>query len=253
MEQKEPGRRQVATTNSVFSIVETLQERNGAGVSEVAEAVDLAPSTVHKHLNTLVEREYVVKDGTEYRLGLRFLKHGRSVHNNSPLVPVAQDPIEQLAESVGEFVWVFAEEHGWGVHILKAEGEHGVQTHGKVGKRSHLHYLAAGKAMLAYMAEDRRNRILDRHGLSAKTEQTITDRDELEAEFETIRERGFAFNEEETVSGLRAVGAPIVDECVVGAVCICGPANRMRGERFREELPEKLLGTTNEIELKLSY
>lgn len=248
------ARRQVATTTTVFDIVESIQDLDGAGVSEIARRIDRAPSTVHKHLNTLVDLEYVVKEGTEYRLSLQFMNHGRYVRNNSPLIPVAKRPIEQLADTVGDFVWVIVEEHGWAVHVLKASGEHGIQTHGKIGKRSYLHYLAAGKAMLAFMSGERRERILDRRGLPAKTEQTITDRETLYEALEAIRERGYAFNEEEAVDGLRAVGAPILDDDeVIGAVCVCAPANRLRGDRFRRELPEVLLGTTNEIELMLSY
>jgi DNA-binding IclR family transcriptional regulator len=104
------------------------------------------------------------------------------------------------------------------------------------------------------LSEDEVERILERHGLPKKTDQTITDRNELEEELEEIRAEGVAFNINESLLGERAVAAPIVSEKeVMGAITVVGPANRLSGSYFREEIPDLLLGATNEIELRLKF
>uniref|UniRef100_UPI003EB6AA54 IclR family transcriptional regulator domain-containing protein n=1 Tax=Halarchaeum sp. P4 TaxID=3421639 RepID=UPI003EB6AA54 len=80
---------------------------------------------------------------------------------------------------------------------------------------------------------------------------TITDEEELFAELERTRERGYAIDDEERLPGLRCVAAPVLGDAggVLGAVSIAGPTNRFRGERFEVDLPERLLETVNIIEL----
>uniref|UniRef100_UPI003EBCF134 IclR family transcriptional regulator domain-containing protein n=1 Tax=Halarchaeum sp. P4 TaxID=3421639 RepID=UPI003EBCF134 len=84
---------------------------------------------------------------------------------------------------------------------------------------------------------------------------TITDEEELFAELERTRERGYAIDDEERLRGLRCVAAPILsnEDRVLGAVSIAGPTNRLQGELFEEELPERLLETVNVIELNVTY
>jgi DNA-binding IclR family transcriptional regulator len=50
------------------------------------------------------------------------------------------------------------------------------------------------------------------------TEDTITDRETVLDDLETIRERGYSFNNQENIEGLRAVGVAVKgeDESVLG-------------------------------------
>ena len=87
------------------------------------------------------------------------------------------------------------------------------------------------------------------------TEYTITDRDELEAEFETIRKQGYATNEEEHTKSPRAIATPVTnsDSEVIGAISIADATYRMKGDRSEEKLPELLLEAINEVELDIVY
>lgn len=239
---------------TLFAIVEALQELDGAQLSELAAHLDLAKSTVHGHLATLEMHEYVVREGDTYHLGLGFLELGSHARNRYKLSEVAQPTIEKLAETTGEGVWIVVEEHGRAVYLCQASGENSVQTHVRVGKRVYLHHLATGKAILAHLPRERVEAIVDRHGLPAFTEDTITEREELYGELETVRERGFAVNDGETIQGLRAVGVPITEDGeVVAGLCVSGPANRLKEIDSNEELMDEILGAANEIELKLVF
>jgi hypothetical protein len=70
---------------------------------------------------------------------------------------------------------------------------------------------------MAYLADDRRAEIIDAHGLDETTEQTITDEAVLEEELSSIRERGYALDDEERIDSIRSVAAPIFrgDEVLV--------------------------------------
>ncbi|WIV66999.1 IclR family transcriptional regulator [Natrialbaceae archaeon AArc-T1-2] len=249
------GTRTINAVETAFDIVEHLKEVDGAGVTELATELDLAKSTVHNHLATLYSKGYVVRDGDTYRVALRFLDLGNYAREEDPLYQVGQEKVDELAAETGEKVWILAEEHGRAVHLYDASGKRSVRTYARTGQLNYLHQLAAGKAILAYLPDERVMEIIDRYGLPARTDDTITDPDELRADLERIRERGFAQNREESIPGLHAVGVPITDEdgVAIGSLSLSAPAKRLRGERFDEKIPNLLLGVANEIEINMAY
>ena len=249
------GARTIQSVETAFEIVEHLKETDGAGVSELASALDLAKSTVHSHLATLHSAGYVTRDGDTFHVALRFLDLGNYAREQDTLYQVGRPKVDELAEQTGEKVWILAEEHGRGIHLYVASGKRSVRTYARTGQLNYLHQLAAGKAILAYLPEERIDEIVDRHGLPARTEDTITDPDELRDELAEIRERGFAQNREESIPGLHAVGVPITNErdVAIGSLSLSAPAKRLRGNRFDEEVPNLLLGIANEIEINMAH
>ncbi len=249
------GHRPVKTVETAFDILDTIQRLDDAGVTEIAEEADLAKSTAHRHLHTLSDRGLVVYEDGGYRLSTWFLDYGTHARREHGLFDVVKPKVDELAETTEEKVWSVTEEHGKGVHLYGATGQHSVRTHARTGITTPLHQFAAGKCILAFLPDDRVRGIIDRYGLSASTERTITDRTELLEHLETVRERGYAFNHEEAISGVNAIGVPIKDQSneAIGAISVAGPANRLKGEILTEELPELLLGAANEVEVNLAH
>lgn len=247
--------RPVETLERAIEIIDFLKRDGPATVTEVTEHLDCAKSTAHRYLTTLEANSFVLRESGEYRLGLRFLDYGIAARNRYTVFQEAKPKVDELAEETEEKIWCTVEEHGRSIHIYGARGKRSVRTYARVGYQNYLHQHAAGKAILAHMPDDRVAEIVAGYGLPARTEHTITDPDELWDELETIRDRGYAFNIEESVEGLHAIGAPITDEndIAIGAISISGPANRLQGRRLREELPGLLLGTVNEIVINLAH
>ena len=246
--------RTLSTTRTSFEIIELLKERGGGRVTELASELDLAASTVHSHLTTLMEAGYLSKEGDVYHLSLSFLELGEHVRTRKEPYVVAESYTEQLAAETACRAVLAVEEHGRGVYMYTFSGEHAVWTYSTVGKRFPLHATAAGKAILSRLPEARVDAIIDEFGLAAETDNTITDRATLHEELATIDERGYAYNHEEQLDGVKAVGVPVdgPDGRVIGAFSVASPANRMTGEWFETELPEIVLATANEFELEIS-
>lgn len=245
-----------ATVSSVersYEIVHTLQELDGARIQEIANRLDLAPSTVHKHLATLEKLGYATKEGGQYRVGMRFLTIGGQIRNRSEGYRLAIELVSRMVEETDERAQFVVEDGGHGIYLHTESGEQAVRLDRRIGKRRYLHANAAGKAILSQLPKSRVEEILNRWGLPAETPNTITDPDELRDELDQIRSSGIAFNDEESVEGLRAVGAPVVapSGMVLGAFSISGPARRLKGDHYREELPDLILGFVNELKLNL--
>jgi DNA-binding IclR family transcriptional regulator len=255
MANPETGAR-VQTTALSLDIVDALQANDGLKLGEVAETFDIGKSTAHRHLQTLCDRGYVVKDGDTYELGLASLDPGVYARDDHDVYEVGAQYVDRLAEQTGEQVWLLTRQNGHSVVLYREMGTKTLKSSERLGQRRLLHQSAAGKAMLAALPTEEVRSIVRKHGLEPLTENTITDESELFAELERIRDRGgIGFNHEETSVGLQAVSAPIIDEEseVLGAISVSGPANRLKGSVLEQDLPQQLLSVTNEIQVNLRY
>lgn len=246
----------VKTAKTVFEVLETLHSMEGARVTELANEMGMAKSTIYRHLSTLESSEYVVKEGDRYDIGLRFLTLGEYARNRDEAYQRVRPKIEQLADETDESVQFLVAEHGKAVYIYRETGSEAVSTpNSRIGERIPLHATAAGKSILACYPEEEVRTIVDRVGLAALTENTITDEEALLEELETIEDRGYSMNREENVEGIHAVGVPIkrTNGWPIGAISVSGPAHRLQGSAFEEELPAILLETANQLELNIAY
>lgn len=246
--------RTIKAVDTALDIVDALCELSGATVTELGEHLGLSTSGVHTHLKTLERRGYVIRDGYSYRPSLRFFGIGEQVKREHILIYNAgREEIKKLAEDTGEFGWIMAEERGQGIYVYKCRGSDAVETGNFLpGRPIPLHSTACGKAILAHLPESQVEELIDVAGLEPVTNNTITDQEELRAELDQVRERGYALSSEESVHGIRAAAAPVLtaDGAVMGSVSISGPVSRIKGERFRETLPELLIECSNIIEIR---
>lgn len=245
--------RTIQSVEKACRIVRALRELDGAGVTAIADHTGIPKGSVHTYLNTLKQNDIVTESDGRYRLGFFLLELGEYVKHKSLVYQFGQDPLEELSAETGELARIIVREQGRGVYLAKSEGENAIETTIRPGQREYLHYTSQGKAILAHMSDGDVRAIVDEHGLPERTENTITDSDELFEELAEIRRRGVAFSQSERTRGLRCVAAPIhaPNSEVVAAIGVCGPTSRMRGDRFREELPEIVRDKANVIEINM--
>ncbi|MDZ5811553.1 IclR family transcriptional regulator [Halorubrum sp. AD140] len=240
-----------------LDVIDELVREERLGVTELASRLDLSKSTVHAYLKTLEQAGYVVRAGNKYRLAYALSLLGESVRNQSRLFRIAREEIDELAADTGLYAHLTVEENGKSVNLYQAKGGdvgwYDYQSR-KVQRPEPLHITATGKAILASLSRSTAESIVDAHGLPERTPETITDRESLFDQLETIRERGYAYNDEEEVLGFRAVGAPISDPYgdVLGAVSISGPTSILNGDRFHEESTSIVTRTANLIEVTIN-
>lgn len=236
------------------NILEALKKLDGARLTELADHLDMTKSTIHHHLSTLEANELVVSDGDTYKIGMRFFEYGEYIRSEKPIYDIAVPEVNKLADETGELGNLLIEEHGRGIYLHRAHGKQAISLDTGTGSRVYLHHTALGKAILAYLPEQRVNEILERHGLPQTAEETITTRSKLFDELEEIRSRGYSTDKGERVDEVRAVAAPILKKDEVrGAVSVAGPRSRMQGDWFTTELPELVQRTADVISVNLTY
>jgi len=244
----------VKTTEKSLELVEKLREMNGARIHELTDDLDMTKGAIHNHLSTLRHHGYVRQEENVYHLTLRSLTLGGHVRDTIPLYETGRPKAIQLADDTGMLVNLATEEFGRGVYLYQAQGEYAVNLDTHVGYRIRLHNIAVGKAIFAHLTQEHIDEIINTWGLPQATENTITDREELLEELESVREQGYAVDNEERTKGLACIGAPIlVDDEVLGAISVSAPTRRLGNGHFDGEIIGKVVSTANKIELDLKY
>jgi IclR family acetate operon transcriptional repressor len=235
---KPPAERNRAVVQSVarsLDLLEALGSGEDFGLVELATRTGLQPSTAHRLLATLIERGYVIRDGTgsRYRLGHEVLRlAGHVQRSTSRLRAVARAHLEAMRRESEETANLLVLEDDAVVYIDQVESPRAVRMSARTGLRVPAHATASGKAMLAFQVDGPlvASLLARRDGLPRLTPHTITSPHDLEEEMARIRRRGWAVDDEEYEEGTMCVAAPVFDHTDIPriALSISGPAARIR-------------------------
>lgn len=225
------------------------------GLAELAEAVDLHRSTVHRLLAAL-EREGLVERGGDargYRLGSEMRALGAQALGAADLRALARPGLEEVVRRTGETASL---EVLAGADVLVLEevtGAHVVGSRSSVGARWPAHATSTGKVLLAHLPPAATREMLARP-LPAVTARTLVDGASLRNELAKVRARGWATSVEELEVGYVAVAAPVRGAAgeVVAAICVGGPRDRI-GPEDAEGYSPIVITTADEISSRLGY
>lgn len=244
----------VKSVERSLRLVEAVQRRDGATLTELADELDVAKSTVHNHLLTLERRGYLVREDATFHVGYQFLDHGGFARERLPGYRFVRSTLRDLADGTGERCQFVARQGGEGFVLYQTRGADAVETQFRIGSHGPLHSFPGGKAILAQLPVERISRIVEENGLTAATAATITDPGDLFTELERTTERGVAVNEGEHSVGLSGLSVPVESESeVLGALCLVGPTHRLSDETTEQDLSNRLLEAANELELNITY
>lgn len=246
--------KKVTTVQSVdraLVIIEVLQAHpRGLGVTELANHLDVAKSTIHRLLMSLMQKGFVKReeDSEKYVLGLKLIELGETVSDRLDIRKIASPILQKLAEVTGETVHLVIMDHLEVVYIDKTESAATIRMFSRVGKRAPMHCTGVGKAILAYLPEDKLDQVLDEKPMKKFTETTITNKQEMREHLKLIRKRGYSIDNEEHEEGIKCAASPIFDHNgnVVAGLSVAGPIMRI-DEKKMETFIQATLEASKEI------
>ena len=158
------------------------RSRNGLRGKEIAETLGLPVSTVFRQLKFLAERGFLRNADGVYTLGGALIRLGNAAMRQNPLSRLAHPLLAALSEATCETVHLAERRGGSVVYIDKVEGSRPVRMGSMIGNTGPLYCTGVGKAILAFLPEAERGRLLAEIVFTACTPKTITGREELETE-----------------------------------------------------------------------
>src|SRR3954447_3010149 len=224
-----------------------------AGVTELARRLGLHKSTASRLLATLEKRGLVEQDDEtgKYRLGLAVIRLAQRAERTLDIGRIALPELERLARQAHHPAILAVLDGDRAIVAAQADPPSVTAVPDWTGRRLPLHATAAGKVLLASVAERDVVRIL-RGGLPLLTDRTVVELEPILAELARIRRRGFAVALGELEPTLHAVAAPVLDArgAVIAAVELRGRAIRLPAARL-PELAAAVCDAASAITLRL--
>ena len=234
-----------------FDILELLATSpEGLTLSEISDVLSVPKNSVFRITQTLQARGYLERESHSlvFRLTSKILNLAPHNWVGPSLTDVARGPMKQLRDEVRETVQLGVLSELEGVIIDQVESDQPLRITVNLGLRFKLHNNAPGKLLLAFLAAERQQEVLDQIELDATTKRTITKKPLLKTECARIVKQGYSTDYAEADDGIHCIAAPIfgIDREVVGAIWVSGPAKRLPKSRF-QELGTKTIATGNRI------
>lgn len=220
-------------------------------LSSLSEGSGLPMPTIHRLVRTLVGLGYARQlPNRTYALGPRLIHLGEVA--NRQIGSLARPALLHLVEQLGETANLAMLDDDRATYAGQVPSPHAMRMYTEVGTRVPLHFSAAGKIFLSQMDDDVATALVQRVGFAAPTSNTITTTDALTQELATVRDQGFAVDDEEQEIGVRclAVAVPNAPGSPM-AVSISGPTSRM-SESLTEKAVPLLRTAAQEISTALT-
>jgi DNA-binding IclR family transcriptional regulator len=221
----------------------------GLSLASLAERSGLARSTVHRLVTALQAESFVVpaSPGGRVKLGPGLV--ALAVIASPDLVREIHPWAARLSHEINETVDISVLQHNQVLFVDQVAAPRRLRAVSAVGSLFPAHCPAPGKALLAALGDERVLELLPPK-LESLTPNTITSRDDLIAELETVRRTGIAYDREEHAPGICAVAGVVTD--VTGrraSISVPMPAQRFYGHE--KQLAGTVRRTCGEIDRAL--
>jgi len=234
-----------------LNLLQRLAETpTGLSLTDLSYQLGIPTATVHRMLSTFEQQDFVEQDVEQglWFVGLKAFTVGNAFLGRRDFVASARPHMHSLVEQCGETANLGVIDDGEVVFISQVESPEVMRMIVRLGSRSPIHASGVGKALLAYLPEQRFARILQQRGLAHYTGKTIDNPTQLRGELDHVRQLGYALDDEEHAIGLRCVASAIFDQNgqALAAISLSGPKARVTDARL-DELGIAVRQTADEI------
>lgn len=235
-------------------ILEIVGQKGEATVADICAHSDLPKPSAYRLVQDLVGVGLLEPvGGGLFTVGARLKRMTNNDHSDRALLELIGPALKQAATQFG-VAFFLSRLRGKSVEIIHVETpDTGVSyLHPGLGKRP-VHACSCSKAVAAFSPELFLIGELENQ-LRAYTEFTVTNVDDLQAEFEIIRQRGYAECVEEIERGMCSVAAPL-GPSGPGATLSIGAAGSVRvfSPAFREKIGPQVTELAREISTRLGW
>jgi len=218
-------------TSILWLLTDALQPMT---FSEIRSATRLPNPTLARLLRTLVDERLVDRDDNgDYLTSYDAMSFAAAAVKQRNVDRIGEQPLLELVQQTGESVlWHVLS--GSRTVLVKAHlGPH-PYWHYPVGKSLPANVSAFGKAFLAERSDEDVAALFPEEPLPCRTERTLIARAALLADLHRTRARGYGYDDEENVPGLReiAVVARNHEDRAVATISLVAPVERMPDDRI---------------------
>jgi len=235
--------------------LEMAVERGGIKPADLAEKLEINRSSAYRLLFTLGEMGYLRQDKDTKKFVPNHAKYLTLMRSTDSWIKVGFNYLKILCEETGETANLAILDNNSVLFIgQELTNETVLSVNTPAGTRKAIYACALGKAILAFLDDEARDKILNKVEMKKYTPNTITNRDMLLSMLKEIRAAKYAVDAEETSEGVRCIAAPIFDrnDKPFAAIGISGPVSRISMQQI-PVLAEAVVRVANELSKAIKY
>ncbi|NOX35119.1 MAG: IclR family transcriptional regulator [Deltaproteobacteria bacterium] len=246
---------QAPIVKKAFIILDAVSKSSqGLRISEISSSLNISKSTVHGITAALEDRGAITRDSVSkrYTVGITLMELGKAAYERIDFKNIARPILEELMEECQESVFL-GTRNGDRVTVIDIiESRKDFKITSPIGTALPLRAGATGKLFLSLMEPKDSEKYLHSKALIRYTPNTITDPAQYEKELEKVRKNGFATDDEEYISGVRAIAAPIKQYgAYTPAIWVVGFKASMSDKRIKSIIEQTRIAA-DKINKKLS-
>ena len=181
---------------------------------EITEMTGLPKPTAFRLLATLEKAQFLsrTEDQKKYRVGIRLFELGNVFLSNFSIERIVAPYMQQITQKFDIGCNLAILDDGQVVYIESTSPEGPFRYTSIIGYRHYIHCSALGKSLVVDKPDGEIRNILETRGMPALSPYTITKLDKYLEQIDTVRQQGFALDEEEGAIGLYCMGYRFVTE-----------------------------------------
>jgi IclR family KDG regulon transcriptional repressor len=237
------------------SILECFLESEKLSFKEICRKTKLSNGTVYRILETLIDRNFISRDSKseKYLIGKGIFVLGNLALKNYEFEKIVHPMLEELVTNTKETANASIFYDNSIIFIDSVDSPYSIKMNVKIGQKTYINSSASGKAILAYINEDKINEVLNYADLPKLTVNTITDKELFKKELNKVRGNGYAIDNEEEEAGLMCIAGPVFnyEGKIEGAVSISGLSSRI--EQNLNNFISAIKKACSEVSLEMGY
>jgi DNA-binding IclR family transcriptional regulator len=242
------------TVKKAFQILDLIAASDhGLKISDLSKTLNISKSTVHGITMALEEIGAVQRDvpTKRYTPGLTLFELGRAAYARIDLKLLARPLMEDLMLKTRESVFLGVKNGDHVTIVDIVESMQDLKITSPIGTTIPLMAGAIGKVFLSSMTDEQALAYMCSKELACYTENTITDQERFVQEIRSVRNTGYAFDNEEYIQGVRAVASPIRSNGhLTAAIWVVGFTPSMDQDKMKA-VAKQITRTAQEIQHKI--
>jgi DNA-binding IclR family transcriptional regulator len=228
------------------------QPGGSAGVREMATALKMAPSGVHRLLSTLADEGMVrqAPETSRYSIGIELYRLSNIAAAKAPIRRVALKHMRRLVDACNEtaLLAVYDRSRLEMLFVASVESSHPLRYVIELNQWLPVYVGAPGLAIMAFLSTEEIASVIERTRLSPVTNLSITEPYRLQIELEKVRANGCASTKGQLIPGAAGLAAPIFGSGgeVLGDISLTIPEQRL-AQGGEEKLLQLLMECTAQI------
>jgi IclR family KDG regulon transcriptional repressor len=247
---------EVNSVNKAFSILKLFHEHSELGITEIAYLSGMAKGSIYRFITTFKRLGLLEQnpENEKYRPAVGLLELSSLYIGHLNWRAVARPFMDFLSEKTQEDIFLAVLDKVNIVYIDKIEGKQMLRMVSQIGLQRPAYCTGTGKALLADLNKQQLLELFKKQELQRYTEHTITSFSALLEEVALIRQRGFAFDNEEYEPGVVAIASTFkgMKGETLGALSVSGPKIRINGDKVNE-IARMVIDSCKEISRRLGW